>query len=114
MSYESAKGYSAERALEVMWTEAGREVHRPRAGAALDVGDLIGMPLVQSVKNHRALALADWVDGMTAQVANAGHDLGVVWHKRRGRGHPHGWYMTTSGLYGVALVEAYCQALVTP
>lgn len=111
MSYTSKKGYSAERAMEVLWNERGRPVMRPRAGATEDIGDLVGMPLVQSVKNHRALALAGWVDGMTEQVAHAGLELGVVWHKRPGKGHPHDWYLTTSGVFGVALVEAYCDAV---
>lgn len=108
MSYESKKGYSAERAVEVMWNDRGRPVMRPRAGAFADVGDLVGLPIVQSVKNHKSLALADWVDGMRRQCDNAGLPLGVVWHKRRLRGHPDGWYVTTSGAMAVDLIEAYC------
>lgn len=111
MSYESKKGYSAERAVELLWTERGREVYRPRAGAFADIGDIVGLPLVQSVKNHRALDLATWVDGMAVQVQNAGLDLGVVWHKRRGKGHPSGWYVTTTGEMAVELVEAYCASV---
>lgn len=111
MSYNSKKGYVAERAMEVLWNERGRPVMRPRAGATEDIGDLVGLPIVQSVKNHRALALASWVDDMADQVGHAGLELGVVWHKRPGKGHPYDWYMTTSGLYGVALVEAYCDRL---
>jgi hypothetical protein len=111
MSTNSRKGYSAERAVEVMWIERGRTVMRPRAGAAKDIGDLVGMPLAQSVKNHKALALAGWVDDVAVQAANAGVELGVVWHKRPGKGHPYAWYMTCSGLVGVTLVEAYCDRL---
>ncbi len=104
-------GYVGERAVEVMWNERGRPVRRPRAGAAKDVGDLVGMPLVQSVKNHKALALADWVAGMQAQMANAGLPVGVVWHKRRGKASPLDWYVTTSGLVAVQLIETYCDAV---
>lgn len=111
MSYESKKGYSAERAVEVMWNERNRPVMRPRAGAALDIGDLVGLPVLQSVKNHRALALADWVDGMGVQCGNAGLGVGVVWHKRRGKGHPFEWYVTTTGAMAVTLLEAYCDAV---
>jgi hypothetical protein len=109
VSYNSKKGYTAERAIEVLWNERGRPVMRPRAGATQDIGDLVGMPLVQSVKNHKALALASWVDDVAVQTVHAGMDLGVVWHKRPGKGHPFDWYMTTSGFYGVKLVEAWCE-----
>ncbi len=104
-------GYDAERAVEVMWGERGRPVMRPRAGASKDVGDLVGMPLVQSVKNHRELRLADWVTGMQQQMVNAGLPVGVVWHKRRGKGSPLDWYVTTSGLVAVEMIEAYCDAV---
>jgi hypothetical protein len=95
----------------MMWTERGRLVLRPRAGAAQDVGDLLGLPFVQSVKNHKTLALASWVDGMAVQCGHAGLPLGVVWHKRRGKGHPHGWYVTTRGDMAVTLLESYVATL---
>lgn len=101
-------GYVAEHAVEVMWNDRNRPVMRPRAGAAKDIGDLVGLPIVQSVKNHKTLALADWVGGMQQQMEHAGLPVGVVWHKRRGKGHPFDWYVTTSGLVAVELIEAYC------
>lgn len=111
MSYASDKGYSAERAVEVLWKGKGETVHRPRAGAFLDIGDIVGMPLVQSVKNHKVLRLADWITGMENQMVNAGFDAGVVWHKRVGHAHPDNWYVTTTGRVAVALISAYCDTV---
>lgn len=105
-------GYDAERAVEVMWNERGRPVMRPRAGAAQDVGDLVGLPIVQSIKNWNHLALSEWVSDMEDQVGHAGLHTGVVWHKRRGKASPLDWYVTTSGRYALPLLEAYCDAAV--
>lgn len=104
-------GYDAEHAVEVMWNERGRPVMRPRAGAQKDVGDLVGLPVVQSVKNHKSLALADWVNGMQTQMMNAGLPMGVVWHKRRGKGSPLDWYVTTTGGCAVVLLDSYFNAV---
>lgn len=101
-------GYEAEHAVEVMWNERERPVMRPRAGAQKDVGDLVGLPIVQSVKNWNHLALAEWIRDMHDQMANAGLGAGVVWHKRRGKAHPFDWYVTTSGVVAVEFMEAYC------
>jgi hypothetical protein len=111
MSYESKKGYTAERAVEVMWNERGRPVMRPRAGAAADVGDLVGLPFVQSVKNHARLDLATWVTGLNRQVVNAGMNTGVVWVKKRGAASPYGWYVVLNGALALPLLETYCDAL---
>jgi len=111
MSYESKKGYSAERAVEVLWNERGRPVMRPRAGASQDIGDLVGLPVVQSVKNHAEMRLGSWVNDLTDQVGHAGLATGVVWHKRRGKASPLDWYVTTSGALAVVLLEAYCDAV---
>lgn len=111
MSYASDKGYVAERAVEVMWNERGRPVTRPRAGAVADVGDLVGMPLVQSIKNHARLDLATWISGMETQMVHAGLPMGVVWHKRRGKASPYEWYVTTTGGCAALLLDAYCDAV---
>jgi hypothetical protein len=104
-------GYDAEHAVEVMWGQRGRPVYRPRAGAAKDVGDLVGLPIVQSVKNWNHLALAEWIDDMETQMDNSGLYTGVVWHKRRGKASPMDWYVTTTGACAVTLLEAYCDAV---
>ncbi len=101
-------GYDAEHAVEVMWNERGRPVLRPRAGSQQDIGDLFGLPIVQSVKNHAELRLSSWVNDLADQVGHAGLETGVVWHKRRGKASPLDWYVTTSGRLALPLLEAYC------
>ncbi len=105
-------GYDAERAVEVMWRGRDRAVMRPRAGTHQDVGDLVGLPIVQSIKNWNHLALAQWVSDLDDQVEHAGLETGVVWHKRRGKGSPLDWYVTTSGRLALPLLEAYCDRAV--
>lgn len=95
VSAASRKGYSAEHALEALEQARGYQVWRPRAGRARDCGDLSGLPLVQSVKNHGRLDLATWVGELESQVAHAGAATGVVVHKRRGK-PIESWYVTTT------------------
>lgn len=97
MSANSRKGYSAERAIEVMLQNMGRHAYRPRAGAAKDCGDIGGQPYVISVKNHGRLALAEWVSDAEAMAVNARLRSAVVWHKKRGKADPREWYVTMSG-----------------
>lgn len=97
MSYESRKGYRAEHAIEEYLADYGHHVERPRAGTPLDRGDLTGLPLVVSIKDHARLDLAGWVDDMTGMVNRSSFPTGVVWHKRRGKGYPAQWYVTTTG-----------------
>lgn len=107
MSYASRKGYSAERAVELLVREHVPTSYRPRAGQLHDVGDISGIPLVISVKNHARLELSTWVTQLERMVGHAGVDTGVVWHKRAGIAHPDGWYVTTSGRLFVPLMLAY-------
>src|ERR1700747_591072 len=73
------------------------EVHRLAPAGANDKGDLGGIPdLTISVKNHLALAHAQWGDDAAKQAANAGNTEFVVIHKRRGKGDPGQWYATTT------------------
>ena len=97
MNISARKGYQGERAVELLLRSEGFDVHRPRAGRPDDVGDLVGdFRCVVSVKNQVQLALAGWVDEMTAMVARTPHSTGVVIHKRRGKGKAVDWYATTS------------------
>lgn len=105
MSYEHRRGYRAERAVEVLLADHG--AYRPRAGRHDDVGDIGGVPLVISVKNHRAMELSTWVDEMAAMVARSNLDTGVVWHTRRMKGDPRAWYVTTTGDLFLPLYRAY-------
>lgn len=108
MSAASRKGYSAEHAAE-LWLEEelGIELERPRAGALLDRGDLVGMPMTVSVKNQATLRLAVWTDEMAGMVAVNRHQAGVVLHKRKGKGQPDDWYVTTSGGLWLPMARAY-------
>lgn len=112
MSRASRLGYAGERPVELLMQQEGFPAARPRAGAVADVGDLTGLPLVVSCKNHATLALASWVDDLPRMIAAAGVETGVVWHKRRGRSNPTGWYVTTTGDLFLPLLRAY--ALIPP
>lgn len=108
MTYASRKGYEGERVSE-LWLESELclPLERPRAGSPQDRGDLIGLPFTVSVKNRRDLELSSWVDEMAGMAATNGHPAGVVIHKRRGRGNPAHWYVTTTGELWLPLARAY-------
>lgn len=113
MSYSSNKGYMAEHALERYYQARGYEVRRPRTTSQtnVDTGDLAGMPLVQSVKNHARIQLAAAVDEMCAMVARSQWDTGLLYHKRIGKGQPGLWYVTTTVDLAQPLIDAYVRGL---
>lgn len=113
MSYASKKGYRAEHeVLNYLAPLFGDKLlYRPRAGAPDDSGDITGLPLVVSVKNHSRLALSAWVNDLPAMVAAANVHTGIVWHKRVGKGSPADWYVTTSGVFAVPLLVSYVESL---
>lgn len=106
----SRLGYEAEHAIETFLTEHGFTVYRPRAGSPMDKGDVLGTPVVISVKNWKRLALAEWVDALPRMKDAAGREVGVVWHKKRGKGSPGDWYVTLTGEDFLALLAAYREA----
>lgn len=109
MSRESKKGYSAEHALEETLKACGFPLaYRPRAGRHDDVGDLAGLPIVISVKNHASLTLAQWVDEANA-MGDREDKLAVVWHKRRLHASPREWYVTMDGQTFLAFLGAYAK-----
>jgi hypothetical protein len=110
VSANAKKGYSAEHAVEALLTDRGYSVYRPRAGRQRDTGDLAGLPTVISVKNHVTLHLAEWVGDLESMVVAANVGTGVLWHKRRGKGDPRDWYVTTSGRLFLPLLGEYCRA----
>jgi hypothetical protein len=95
------KGTTAENAVVFALLEAfpHREVERRTLAGAYDKGDIWipGMPVVIEVKNHARMDLATWVAECEKERLNARAEIGAVWHKRRGKGHPRDWYVTLLG-----------------
>lgn len=109
MSANSRKGYRAEHDIEVLLerTFPRHVIARPRAGAVADKGDISGLPAVISIKDHARLELSGWVNDLPAMCRAAKTDTGVVWHKRRGKGDPLDWYVTTTGRLLLPMLTAY-------
>lgn len=78
---------------------------RALAGTA-DKGDIAGLPVVVEAKNCRRDELPGWVDEAQAEAVNAGVDVGVVWHHRRGKSSPAEGFVTMSGAAFVRLLRA--------
>lgn len=106
-SRSSRKGYDGERPVELLLQQIVPNVYRPRAGRHDDVGDIAGLPIVVSVKNHVTLKLAAWVDELGLMLSAADKATGVVWHKRVRKGSPLDWYVTMSGLQFMPFLNAY-------
>jgi hypothetical protein len=92
-----------------MLCSLGHPLHRPRttSHAARDTGDVHGLPFVVSVKAHRALALAAWVDELGAMVDRSPWTTGVVVHKRAGASSARRWYVTMNGRLFLPFAAAY-------
>jgi len=106
-SRSSRLGYDGEHAVQLYLNARGFPCERPRAGMVQDRGDLIGLPIVVSIKNVARMDLAGWVGALPRMCRAASVPLGVVWHKRRGRGSPADWYVTMTGETFVALMRSY-------
>lgn len=104
------KGTSAE--VEVRdYLRANGYLHCERLalGGSKDRGDITGVDprVVIEVKNCTALDLGGWMREVDAEVINASADVGVVWHKRRGKGNPAEWFVTMTGADFVRLLNEY-------
>ena len=99
MNRSKIKGTSAETAVvNYMRGEGFPHAERRALAGNSDRGDLAGVPgLVVEIKNCAKTELAAWVDEARIEQANDRADLGVVWHKRRGKGSPADWFVTMSG-----------------
>ncbi len=109
MSKQRAKGTAAETAVVLYLRRMGLLYAERRAlhGAA-DKGDITGIPEVMiEVKNHSSIKLAEWIGEVEAQKVNADADIGVVWHKRKGKGDPSEWYVTMTGAQFVTILTDY-------
>ena len=82
-------------------------------GGRNDRGDVAGIPgVVIEVKNQTAMDLAGWVDEAGTEAwgglqPDGVAAVGVVWHKRRGKGDPLDWYVTMTGRDFLALLAEY-------
>jgi hypothetical protein len=99
MNRSKIKGTSAETAI-VGYLRGEGFPHTERRALAgnSDRGDIAGIPgVVIESKNCAKTELAAWVDEARIEQTNDRADLGVVWHKRRGKGSPADWFVTMSG-----------------
>jgi hypothetical protein len=104
------KGTEAEVAIrDYLRAHGYPHAERLAQGGSKDRGDLTGIDprVVIEIKNHGALDLAGWLREVEVEVANAGADVGMVWHKRRGTSDPGLWYVTMRGLDAVELLNEY-------
>ena len=94
------KGSAYERSIVTFLRERGFSVDRTRAGWSDDRGDVHGLshpelgPFTVECKNHRAMALAGWMEELAREVAANGGSLGAVVHKRKGVADPDQQYAT--------------------
>lgn len=102
------KGTRAESAVAEWLGGAGfTGVTRAPLWGEHDRGDIVGVPFVVSVKDHKEARLAEWVDRLGVMVVNSGHQWGVVIHKRQRKGNPSDWYVTTSGGLWLRMVDGH-------
>ena len=106
MSRARAKGTAWESAIVAYLRGSGFPLAERRALAGVaDKGDVSGVPAVIEAKNCRRDELAAWVDEATSEAVNAGVDVGVVWHHRRGKASPGEGFVTMSGATFVRLLR---------
>ena len=106
MSKQKQKGTAAETAVVRYMKQFGWNVERRALTGSADMGDITGTPVVIEVKNHKIMNLAEWVDEAIVEAKNAMVAVGVVWHKRRGKGSPGDWYVTMTGHAFLTLLDA--------
>lgn len=122
MSRCSRLGYAGEKPVLDFYLAHDRDVYpagllgprdpysRPRAGTVHDCGDIAGLPYVVSCKNCAKLELAAWVDALPRMCEAAKLATGIVIHKRRGKGNPGLWYVTTTLDLFMPFHDAYLMA----
>lgn len=81
---------------------------RRRLSGAKDRGDIAGLPgvVVEAKWAAARLELAAWIAEAEAERVNAGAELAVVWHHRRGKASPGDGYVTMTGATLVRLLRA--------
>lgn len=93
------------------YLRAGGFVHAERlpSEGAKDRGDIAGIDprVVIEIKNCEHLDLGGWMREVAKETANAEADIGVVWHKRRGKATADEWYVTMTGETFLQLLYAF-------
>lgn len=98
------KGARAERAVARYGRERGVPLERNKIGVAK--ADLVGTPgLSWEVKDQAQMSLGSWVDQMVDQMVDAGDEMGVLVHKRRGHADVGDWFMTLPVWLGFKLLS---------
>jgi hypothetical protein len=101
------KGTKWETAVVSFMTLCGLLAKRKPPAGRFDRADLEieGLPdWVIEAKNVARQALAEWLDELLAEMANAGARFGAVWHHRRGKGSPGDGFVTMRGDHFAALL----------
>lgn len=111
MNRSKAKGTSAESAVvQYLQTMGFTHAERRTLNGAYDRGDIAGIPgVVIEVKNCARQELAAWVAEAERERDNDRSNLGVVWHKLRGKAHPSKWFVTMSGEQFVSLLREFME-----
>lgn len=107
MSASKRKGTAAETAIvNYLRTVGFTQTERRALNGNIDRGDIAGIPgVVIEAKNCARQELAAWVAEAELERDNDRASLGVVWHKRRGKGDPADWFVTMSGTQFTALLR---------
>lgn len=111
MSAAKRKGTAAESAVVQYLQAMGfAQAERRSLNGAKDRGDIAGLPgVVIEVKNCARQELAGWVAEAEVERDNDNANLGVVWHKRRGKGQAADWFVTMSGEQFVFLLREFME-----
>lgn len=111
MSAAKRKGTAAESAVVQYLQAMGfTQAERRTLNGAKDRGDIAGLPgVVIEVKNCARQELAGWVAEAEVERNNDNASLGVVWHKRRGKGQAADWFVTMSGEQFVFLLREFME-----
>ena len=100
MSRAKAKGTAMETLIVAeLQRHLGDNICRRTTSGAKDRGDIHGLHIrglrtVAEVKNHQSMSLAAWVDEAEIERGNDDAAVGLVIHKRKGRGQALDQYVT--------------------
>lgn len=108
MNRSKAKGTAGETGIVNALVEEGW-IHAERRALAgsLDKGDIaLGVPGVMiEGKNCKTVTIPAWLREVEAEKANAKADIGVVWHKIRGKGDARDWAVTMTGAQFIDILK---------